>query len=186
MFQGGNIRGAGGWDADKCSRTLSSGSQAHFMGAICELKGFSSPVSSPVDCQLGGWRTAGACSATCGGGVQENTRNVTTEASHGGKACGARSMSLPCNEQPCVGESDILHPFCSQLFSNLFHNQKRQKSWNAVLNSRKRKACSTPAMISPRTSQWQVEMPARRCVEMKPSARLGASLSPLKGGNYFF
>jgi len=108
MFQGGNIRGAGGWDADKCSRTLSPGSQAHFMGAICELKGFSSPVSSPVDCQLGGWKTAGACSATCGGGVQENTRNVTTEASHGGKACGARSMSLPCNEQPCVEETEIL------------------------------------------------------------------------------
>ena len=112
MFQGGNIRGKGNWQTDECSRILSPGSQAHFMGAICELKG--SP--SPVDCQLGGWRTAGACSASCGGGVQEYTRNTTTQASHGGKACGARSMTLPCNDHPCEGgrsQGDMLQHWFS-------------------------------------------------------------------------
>ena len=41
----------------------------------------------PIHCQLGPWTPVGECSATCGGGYQEHTREILTVAEHGGDEC---------------------------------------------------------------------------------------------------
>jgi hypothetical protein len=52
----------------------------------------------PVNCQ-GSW---GACSASCGGGVEVFT--ITRPAANGGQACSASSgQTMSCNTQPCPG-----------------------------------------------------------------------------------
>merc|ERR1719509_304038 len=55
----------------------------------------------PVDCQLGGWKTIGTCSTTCGSGRQKYSREVITQASHGGKSCGPRTRHWPCDQPAC-------------------------------------------------------------------------------------
>ena len=57
-----------------------------------------------VDCVLSDWSNSGGCSATCGGGTQERTRSINTEADNGGAACGVLSEIQPCNENGCPGK----------------------------------------------------------------------------------
>lgn len=53
----------------------------------------------PVDCAVN-WNNWGNCSASCGGGTQSRTFNVTRNAAHGGTAC-PRPESQQCNTQEC-------------------------------------------------------------------------------------
>lgn len=61
----------------------------------------------PID---GGWSAVqwGQCSLPCGGGVQTGTRTCTNPApQNGGRQCaGSTTVSIPCNTQPCVPDSD--------------------------------------------------------------------------------
>ena len=58
-------------------------------------------VLAPVDCVVSPWSAYGACSASCGGGTQTQTRTIVTPASNGGAACPALSQSQSCNVQAC-------------------------------------------------------------------------------------
>jgi hypothetical protein len=49
-----------------------------------------------VDCVVSQWSGWGACSATCGAGVNRRTRTVQTEPLDGGKSCGSLSDSRSC------------------------------------------------------------------------------------------
>ena len=63
---------------------------------------FSSNLMFPVDCVQ--TVVEGSCSVTCGDGVQQLTRTVTTEPMHDGKPCEPDTETRPCYEQACPGE----------------------------------------------------------------------------------
>ena len=58
-------------------------------------------VLAPVDCVVSSWGAWSACSASCGGGTQSQTRTIVTPAANGGAACPALSQSQACNTQAC-------------------------------------------------------------------------------------
>merc|ERR1719409_151078 len=55
----------------------------------------------PVDCVLGDWTDWGPCSTTCGSGLKEKTRLVTTPDQYGGTACGNTEEDHTCNLMAC-------------------------------------------------------------------------------------
>ena len=59
-------------------------------------------VMVPVDCAVSGWSEFGACSASCGGGTQTQTRTIITPAAYGGAACPTLTSSQACNVQACT------------------------------------------------------------------------------------
>ncbi|CAE7537279.1 SPON1 [Symbiodinium natans] len=55
-----------------------------------------------TDCVLGDWRADGACTKTCGGGVQKLIRPVLTPAAGGGRPCSEQQVRYKeCFDQPC-------------------------------------------------------------------------------------
>ena len=67
-------------------------------------------IPAPVDCVVSSWSAYGACSASCGGGTQTQTRTVTTPAANGGAACPALSQSQACNTQACQSQAPVTTP----------------------------------------------------------------------------
>lgn len=57
----------------------------------------------PVDCVMGPWTAAGACSVTCGAGQQSMTRAPVSQAICGGQACSTFPTSevVACNPGTC-------------------------------------------------------------------------------------
>jgi hypothetical protein len=60
---------------------------------------FEAPV--PINCVVSDWSAWGACTATCGGGIQTRTRTIITPAQNGGAACPVLTETRACNENPC-------------------------------------------------------------------------------------
>jgi len=56
---------------------------------------------SPVHCKVSSWSGFGACSKTCGSGVQARSRTVTRPARHGGTSCPSLTASQTCNTHEC-------------------------------------------------------------------------------------
>lgn len=55
-----------------------------------------------VDCKFSDWRPWNACSATCGKGQHQNTREILVHAHNGGKPCeGALSRVQECSIRDC-------------------------------------------------------------------------------------
>lgn len=65
---------------------------------------------APVDCVVSSWSAYGACSASCGGGTQTQTRTIVTPASNGGAACPSLSQSQACNVQACQSQASGTAP----------------------------------------------------------------------------
>jgi hypothetical protein len=61
----------------------------------------------PVNCVVSDWSAFSACSTTCGGGVQTQTRTVVTAASNGGTACPALVNQQSCNNQGCPADCQV-------------------------------------------------------------------------------
>jgi len=55
----------------------------------------------PVDCVLGDWSGWSSCSAECGGGVKERSRNIKVEASNSGTPCESTEEEQACGMQSC-------------------------------------------------------------------------------------
>lgn len=61
----------------------------------------SAPALSKVNCVVSDWSPLSTCSATCGGGVQIQTRSIITEPKNGGTPCPALTNVVLCNKQTC-------------------------------------------------------------------------------------
>ena len=63
-----------------------------------------------VDGGFTDWSEYGACSASCGGGIQKFTRSCTKpEPAHGGKECeGPTERTQECGKDPCPGKHSNL------------------------------------------------------------------------------
>jgi len=55
----------------------------------------------PIDCKLEVWSGWSACTAKCGGGVTERSRDIVVEPMHNGEPCGETAESTSCNIQAC-------------------------------------------------------------------------------------
>lgn len=55
----------------------------------------------PQDCVVEQSWTVGSCSATCGGGIKVDTRQVTTPPAFGGAACASTARTTACNQKHC-------------------------------------------------------------------------------------
>lgn len=58
-------------------------------------------VECPIDCVLSDWSSWKPCSATCGDGTTTRTREVKTDAQHGGKCEGKLIESKGCEDKKC-------------------------------------------------------------------------------------
>jgi len=67
-------------------------------------------ATAPQDCELGSWQDWGECTATCGGGERERTREVVTEPVGGGATCGAVTDTITCNDQECDEAQLVAEP----------------------------------------------------------------------------
>ena len=61
----------------------------------------------PVDCLVGQWASEGACSATCGGGLQTFRRGVLQQSAGAGSPCPALVKQEACNTQSCAAKCSI-------------------------------------------------------------------------------
>lgn len=57
----------------------------------------------PLDCKMSGWKDAGSCSKSCGGGRIRQTRIVLSKPVFGGRPCSKLEQEVLCNDYPCEG-----------------------------------------------------------------------------------
>jgi len=104
----------GGWTKySQCTVTCNRGKQAQsrivtqsaaYGGKRCPTNVRSracAVFACPVDCQLSGWKSWGACTATCGGGIQYRFKNVDVHPFASGKDCGATKQTRKCSVAKC-------------------------------------------------------------------------------------
>ena len=60
----------------------------------------------PEDCVWGSWSTWSSCSKTCGGGIENRSRNKTKVEQNGGNCSGSRFDIKTCNTLSCPGKQD--------------------------------------------------------------------------------
>jgi hypothetical protein len=115
------------------SRSRYEDPSAAYGGAACEGKLSEAQdcevVPCPVDCVMGAWENEGECSSTCGGGYQQQFRDVTTAMAHGGSTCpavegnvaflqgghgatkaaeeGRQTRQIMCNTDPCPVDCEL-------------------------------------------------------------------------------
>jgi len=101
------------WREETCSATCGGGKIMSSRSIIVHEVGggMSCPLlesqkscntdACPVDCQVGEWGGWSQCSAECGGGVRERTRDIQTQAAHGGEPCPATEDETSCHMGAC-------------------------------------------------------------------------------------
>jgi len=98
----------------ECSKTCGAGTQIcrrvviaqpAYGGTACPADNYARPCMHhercPVDCELTKWSGWSPCTVTCGHGQIVRTRQVTTDAKFGGKACGPLFKLAGCAHAPC-------------------------------------------------------------------------------------
>ena len=96
-----------------CSASCGGGTQTEILtvltpaangGAACRAPATQAcnTQSCQIDCQVSDWSAFGDCSASCGGGIQTQTRTILVPAANGGTACPALTNTQACNTQVCV------------------------------------------------------------------------------------
>jgi len=100
------------WEAEDCSVSCGGGTekltrvviQQPFKGAPCgpsEMLQNCNMDPCPVDCEMLDWSGWSSCSAECGGGVMQRTREVETQPMYDGEPCPEKSMTEACNVAAC-------------------------------------------------------------------------------------
>jgi len=90
--------------------------------SVCQIK------PCPVDGKWGPWSEFGDCSKSCGGGIQQRTRECTPPL-HGGKPCeGEASESRACNTKRCPDK------FCKGMQDGNYQNNHDCTSFYACVN----------------------------------------------------
>ena len=96
-----------------CTATCGRGKQVRSRNVLvhAQLGGYTCPAlqeweecnidACPVDCVVASWSTFGACTHSCGGGMQTRSRAVLAHSAHGGLGCPLVSDRRVCDEQPC-------------------------------------------------------------------------------------
>lgn len=65
------------------------------------------PPPSAVDCAVTDWTGWGACSKSCGSGVQTRSRAIKVSPLNGGKPCPSLQESQACNTQACPAPAPV-------------------------------------------------------------------------------
>jgi len=107
------------WREETCSATCGGGriksSRSIIVhevggGMACPLLESEKSCNSdpcPVDCQVGEWGGWSQCSAECGGGVRERTRDIIVPAQHGGEPCPATDDETSCHMGACDANCEL-------------------------------------------------------------------------------
>jgi hypothetical protein len=112
------------------TRTRNITTQPQYGGQLCPPLSETAECNTQpcrVDCVVGEWSNLSTCSASCGGGSQTRTRNITTQPQYGGNTCPPLSETKECNTQKCVewfyypkGKSTPLNISIPRLLTKLF------------------------------------------------------------------
>merc|ERR1719409_547739 len=106
------------WIAGDCSVSCGGGQMkmsrsittAPVGGAACpvmeEIKSCNED-KCPIDCKVNDWGGWSACTAKCGGGLQERLRDTLVEPEHGGVPCEEVQEAKSCNVQSCDKDCEL-------------------------------------------------------------------------------
>ena len=93
--------GGGTQERTRSIITQSKGNGSKSCPELKETKACNTDVC-PVDCQVSDWSNWSTCSAYCGGGTQERTRSIITQAKgNGSKQCPELKETKACNTDVC-------------------------------------------------------------------------------------
>merc|ERR1719502_59748 len=115
MFQDCEV---GKWEADECTASCGGGTQLIKREVVSNAqKGASClPLTAkrscnlhrcPIDCIVEQWTGWSTCSAECGEGVQQRSREVKRAMKFGGTTCGKTSETRSCNTFACEKDCDL-------------------------------------------------------------------------------
>merc|ERR1719374_390688 len=102
-----------------CSQTCGGGTQSRNRTIIKEPSNGGAPCSDtqqtqecnsnpcPVNCELAQWTEWTVCTVTCGGGSQDRSRAIITEASNGGTPCSDTEETRVCNSNGCPVDCEL-------------------------------------------------------------------------------
>jgi len=107
------------WTPEACSKKCAGGEQKLVRSVLQHPNGGAKclPLTAekscnlkpcPVDCVQATWGGWSKCSAKCGGGVQQRTRDIKVAMKYNGKACSASSATRACNIEACEKDC-VLH-----------------------------------------------------------------------------
>lgn len=107
------------WEAMECSHSCGGGVQMLQRNIISPAArgGTACPPlrqaracneqACPIDCKVSEWSGFSSCSAECGGGVRERSRQVLTRPKYDGEPCGDLTETEACNMQSCDVDCDL-------------------------------------------------------------------------------
>lgn len=102
----------GAWS--ECTKSCGTGSQWHSRGVVVATRFGGKPCPAlrvsrtcnaqacPINCEVTGWGSYGACSKTCGSGVHTRSRSISRQAGFGGAQCPSLTSSASCMDMACV------------------------------------------------------------------------------------
>eukprot|EP01004_Peranema_trichophorum_P007321 NODE_60_length_4100_cov_55.328640_g50_i0.p1 GENE.NODE_60_length_4100_cov_55.328640_g50_i0~~NODE_60_length_4100_cov_55.328640_g50_i0.p1 ORF type:complete len:1365 (-),score=567.13 NODE_60_length_4100_cov_55.328640_g50_i0:5-3496(-) len=103
-------------------RTRAVTTEAMFSGKACDETAQTRTCntnSCPVDCVMSAWSEWSTCTKSCGSGLTQRTREITTQPNFGAKACDATVEVNSCNTNECPVDCEMAEwsswSSCSQL-----------------------------------------------------------------------
>ena len=166
----------GSWTT--CDRTCAGGTQtrarsivqsAAFGGSTCNNPLTSARVCNtnpcPIHCVVTAWSDWSVCTTSCGAGLTNRVRSVTTHSEHGGYLCPTLREEHACNTHPCPVDCTV-SPFgawstCTKSCGSGTQEQARtvtlQQGWGGVSCPalKRSRSCSVAACpVDCALSQW--------------------------------
>jgi len=106
------------WVSTECTVSCGGGKEELFRNVIIQSVGGATcpPLTMtrecgmdacPTDCEVSYWSEYSDCSAKCGGGIQQRSRQILQEPMWGGKQCGATSETRECGVESCDKDCEL-------------------------------------------------------------------------------